>query len=150
MRRIETANGMVIYEKEASDYEREALVRLAQMQAQALGDEAAAQVAGLFPQWQPGQAYALGERICDGRGQLYCVLQGHTSQADWTLEETAALYLPLGVTAEEPEAVPAWVQPVGAHDAYSTGDRVCYAEVVYESLVDGNIWPPDGAFWALV
>ena len=150
MRRIEMENGVVIYEKEAADYEQEALLRLAQMQAEALEDETAVQVAGLFPLWQPGVAYEPGQRICDGQGRLYRVAQAHTSQADWTLGEATALYVALGVTTAEPEAVPAWVQPVGAHDAYQVGDRVRYEEAVYVSLIDGNIWPPDGTFWALV
>ena len=43
----------------------------------------------------------------------------------------------------EPAAVPGWVQPTGAHDAYQTGDKVLYNGTVYESLIDGNVWAPD-------
>ena len=150
MRRTETAEGMIVYGKEAADYEREAMRRLAQRQAEELGDEAAAEVAGLFPLWRAGEEYAVGQRICDGAGQLYRVVQGHRSQADWTPDGAPALFVPLGATAEEPEAVPQWVQPAGAHDAYRTGERVRFAGAVYESLMDGNIWPPDGGFWAAV
>ena len=35
-----------------------------------------------------------------------------------------------------------WVQPTGAHDAYSLGDRVRFAGKNYESLRDGNVWTP--------
>ena len=149
MRRIETAEGMIIYEKEAADYEREAMLRLAQLQAEGLEDGVAAELAGLFPVWTPGQAYEVGVRICDGAGKLYRVVQCHTAQADWTLEKTPALYVPLGVTVEEPERVPDWVQPVGAHDAYRVGDQVVFEDMVYESLIDGNIWPPNGEFWEI-
>ena len=149
MRRIETAEGMIIYEKEAADYQREAMLRLAQLQVAELGDDVAAELAGLFPVWMPGQSYTIGERICDGAGKLYRVVQDHTAQADWTLDETPALYVPLGVTVEEPEMVPAWVQPTGGHDAYRAGDMVLFEDMVYRSLIDGNIWPPDGTFWEI-
>ena len=37
---------------------------------------------------------------------------------------------------------PAWVQPVGAQDAYSKGAKVTYQGSIYESLIDGNVWSP--------
>lgn len=43
----------------------------------------------------------------------------------------------------DPEDIPEWVQPTGAHDAYQTGDKVRYKGVVYESLIDGNVWSPE-------
>lgn len=46
---------------------------------------------------------------------------------------------------EEPatETIPDWVQPLGAHDAYNTGDMVVYNGKVYESTIDANVWAPD-------
>ena len=66
------------------------------------------------------------------------------------MESTPSLYTPLGVTVEDPEAVPEWVQPTGAQDAYQKGDRVIYQGTVWESLLDGNVWAPDAypAGWA--
>lgn len=47
-------------------------------------------------------------------------------------------------TPEEPStSYPEWVQPLGGHDAYKTGDRVMYQGKVYESSIDGNVWAPD-------
>ena len=43
---------------------------------------------------------------------------------------------------EEDAAPPEWVAPSGAHDAYKTGDRVAFEGVVYESVIDGNVWSP--------
>lgn len=45
---------------------------------------------------------------------------------------------------EEPatETYPEWTQPLGAHDAYKTGDRVTFEGKVYESTIDGNVWSP--------
>ena len=52
----------------------------------------------------------------------------------------------------EPTAYPEFVQPTGAHDAYSKGDRVTYGGKVYESLIDGNAYSPDAypAGWQLI
>lgn len=52
---------------------------------------------------------------------------------------------------EEPEETyPEWVQPTGAHDAYTIGDRVTYQGKVYESTMDGNVWVPGVAGWTEV
>ena len=52
--------------------------------------------------------------------------------------------------AADPEAVPEWVQPSGAQDAYGRGAQVKYGGQVWESLLDGNVWAPDAypAGWA--
>lgn len=54
---------------------------------------------------------------------------------------------------EEPETVPDFVQPTGAHDAYKTGDRVKFTDGhIYESTIDNNVWSPSAypAGWKLV
>lgn len=150
MHTIQQGRGLILYEKDAEDYRREDLERVAALTAQGFDDARAAQVPNLFPAWSPGVSYAAGARITDGKGWLYRVAQSHTSQADWPVENTPALYVRLGVTAEDPEAVPEWVQPAGAHDAYRTGDKVTWQGTVYESLADGNVYAPDvwPAGWA--
>lgn len=46
-------------------------------------------------------------------------------------------------TDPETPAVPEFVQPTGAHDAYSTGDRITWIDgTVWESVIDGNVWSP--------
>ena len=142
MRTERKQRGFLVYEMEWDDRVQQAVECLARMQAAALSDEAACRVGALFPRWEPGVEYQAGERIADGTGNPYRVVQGHTSQADWPIDATPALYTPLGLTEEEPDAVPEWVQPTGAHDAYQTGDRVRYEGVVYRSLVDHNVWVP--------
>ena len=37
-----------------------------------------------------------------------------------------------------------FVQPTGAADAYSVGDRVTFEGKVYESTIDANVWSPTG------
>lgn len=47
-----------------------------------------------------------------------------------------------------PEALPAWVQPCGAHDAYPKGALVLYEHTAWESTLDANVWPPGvGDMW---
>jgi hypothetical protein len=42
------------------------------------------------------------------------------------------------------DAVAAWKQPTGAHDAYMIGDKMLYTDgKVYKSLIDNNVWSPD-------
>lgn len=147
MRAEQIARGVILYEKDRYDLEQEAVLLLARQQAAVLADEEAAQVGALFPAWTAGTSYIAGERISDAQGNLYRVVQDHTSQADWPIDATPALYTPLGVTTEEPDAIPEWVQPSGAHDAYKTGDRVLYQGKVYESTMDGNVWAPDVTGW---
>ena len=43
----------------------------------------------------------------------------------------------------ETPAVPEFVQPTGAHDAYQIGDRVLYNGKVYESTIANNAYSPE-------
>lgn len=143
MRMERKGPGLVVYEKDMEDYRQDDLERVAVLTAQAFDDVRAAQVPNLFPCWTAGAVYAAGARITDGAGRLYRVVQAHTSQETWPLDATPALYTPLGVTVEDPEAVSEWVQPTGAQDAYDRGARVRYGGRIYESLLDGNTWSPE-------
>ncbi|MEE0982210.1 MAG: hypothetical protein U0K91_11025 [Acutalibacteraceae bacterium] len=122
--------------------------------AQTLGEEQAMEICGVYDAWKPDTAYVTGEYITYGENsvgdaQLYKVVQGHTSQADWTPDVTAALYTPIGLTDD---GYPIWAQPTGSHDAYNAGDIVEYNGILYKSLIDGNVYSPDAypAGWELV
>lgn len=143
-------NGMYIYEESHADVEQRALLTLAQIQAAELPDEVAVQVAALFPVWTVGEVYETGTRIADSEGRLYRVVQTHTAQSDWQPANAPNLFVALGVTTENPDAIPAWVQPVGGHDAYGLGDQVEYEGAVYQSLIAANIYPPTTEFWTRV
>ena len=47
-------------------------------------------------------------------------------------------------------AVPAWRQPLGAHDAYAQGSRVRHADHTWESTIDANVWEPGVYGWKRV
>ena len=109
-----------------------------------LSDETALTGVELFPPWSVGKSYATGDRL-QYEGTLYKCVQGHTSQADWTPPATPALW-----TAVSIDEYPAWVQPTGAHDAYSKGDKVTHSGKRWTSDVDNNTWEPGVYGWTEV
>ncbi len=123
----------------------EQLRKALQMFVTTLSEEQALEVATVYPIWEAGRAYAVGDILSYGTNsvgdpQLYKVVQAHTSQADWTPDATASLYDAFGL---DEGGYPVWSQPSGAHDAYNTGDIVNYNGTLYQSLIDGNTWAPD-------
>ena len=116
-----------------------------QMFAASLDDEKAMEVATIYDLWEVGKAYAVGEFVTYGTNsvgdpQLYKVVQAHTSQADWTPDAVPSLFVAVGL---DEQGYPVWSQPTGAHDAYNKGDIVDYNGTLYQSLTDGNIYPPE-------
>ena len=110
-------------------------------------------VATVFPKYKVGKAYKAKEVFSYGENgvgdpQLYQVLQAHTSAEHWTPDATPSLYKKIGITDD---GYPEWVQPLGAADAYNTGDVVSCNGELYESTIDGNVWAPDAypAGWAV-
>lgn len=123
----------------------EQLRRALQMYANTLTEEQALEIASVYPAWEADKIYAVGDIVSYGTNsvgdpQLYKVVQGHTSQAEWTPDATPALYEAFGLNAE---GYPLWAQPSGAHDAYNKGDIVGYNGTLYRSLIDGNTWSPE-------
>lgn len=123
----------------------EQMRRAIQMFAATLPEEQALEIATIYPVWEAGRSYTEGEIVSYGTNstgdpQLYKVVQGHTSQADWTPDATPALCDAFGL---DDGGYPIWSQPSGAHDAYDAGDIVNYNGTLYISLIDGNSWSPD-------
>lgn len=119
-----------------------------------LTEEQALECVRLYRHWEVGKAYTVGEYMTFGVNsvgdpQLYKVVQNHTSQAEWKPDITPALYDAIGLDAD---GYPVWAQPTGAHDAYNKGDIVNYNGVLYESIIDGNVYSPDAypAGWAVL
>ena len=112
--------------------------------AESLSSNEMLEVAALFPAYEIGKAYSIGD-IFTYKRSLYEVIQAHTSQADWPPDTTASLYknhTPKGEIED-------WRQPLGAHDAYRAGDVVTYNGNTYTSLIDNNVWIPDQYGWEL-
>lgn len=101
-------------------------------------DEEAVERAILFSNWVPGKVYSIGERVRYG-GRIFKVLQAHTSQDDWTPSRAPSLFAEVLTSKDgEPQE---WVQP-SSTNPYLTGDKVIYNGLVYESLIDNNVWSP--------
>lgn len=132
----------------------EQLRRALQMFVRSLSDDEAMEVATVYPKYEVGKAYKIDDIFSYGLNdvqnpQLYRVVQDHTSQADWTPDVTASLYVAIGLTEE---GYPVWSQPTGSHDAYNIGDIVDYNGTLYKSLIDGNVYSPEAypAGWEVV
>lgn len=123
----------------------EQLRRALQMFSAGLTEEQAMEVVAVFDPWVANKVYTVGDYFTFGVNgvgdpQLYKVNQDHTSQADWSPDKTPALYTAIGLDSD---GYPVWSQPTGVHDAYNTGDIVNYNGVLYESLIDGNVYSPE-------
>lgn len=110
-----------------------------------LNDSEALDAVELFPAWKIDTAYAIDVRV-RYNGQLYKCVQAHTSSAEWTPDQTPALWVPVA----EPGTIPVWVQPTGSQDAYRIGDKVHYPtaqDPVYVCTIDYNVYAPDVTGW---
>lgn len=109
-----------------------------------LTDEDALQAVELYHAWETDTAYAAGERR-RFNGVLYRCVQSHTSQSDWTPDVTPALW-----TVVSLDEWPEWIQPTGAQDAYTNGDKVSHVEKHWISDYDNNTWEPGVFGWSEV
>ncbi len=115
---------------------------------QSVSDDIALKNQLLFEEWQVGVQYIVNQKVrfCD---VLYKVLQSHTSQADWTPDVAVSLFAK--VLIPDDDVIPEWEQP-DSTNPYMKGDKVTYKGVVYESLIDNNVWSPEAypAGWQAV
>jgi len=119
-----------------------------QLYSQTLDNDSAMIIATVFDAWKPDTSYKINEYLTYGENsvgdpQLYQTLQAHTSQSDWTPDIATSLYKAIGIEG----GYPVWSQPVGAEDAYMTGDIVWYENQLWISTVDNNVWAPGVYGW---
>ena len=124
-----------------------------------LGDEEALTGTTLFPKWEDlfAKGYAFTQEDvdagfrCQYEDKLYKVLQPHTIMETWTPDMSPSLYAIVLIPDEN--VVPEWVQP-DSTNAYMIGDKVIHNGVIYESLVDNNVWEPGAvgseSLWKIV
>ena len=70
--------------------------------AETMTDATAQNYAELFPKWKAGVTFAendIGKRVFKD-GKLYKVRSAHTTQSDWTPENTPALYEEISIDPE--------------------------------------------------
>ena len=119
------------------------------MFANTLSDEEALQVPLMYDEFEANHHYVVGERVLYN-DVLYKVLVEHDSQETWTPDVSPSLFAKI-INESTDGSIPEWVQP-DSTNAYMKGDKVKYNEHIYESLIDNNIWSPDGypAGWQLI
>ena len=132
-------------ERRAEDLAAVAAIAFVTMaEAGQIDDVTAAEHAIQFASWAYPVEYKAGQ-IREHAGKLYRCLKDHTSQQDWTPDVAASLWVSISDPAEE---WPTWSQPIGAHDAYQTGDKVTHAGKHWISTADNNVWQPGVYGWA--
>lgn len=95
-----------------------------------------------FPLWSGKSVELKVGDIVLYEDNIYRVIQPHTTQIDWTPENTPALFVKISL-----EEYPDWVQPIGAQDAYNKGDKCAHNNKKWISDVDGNVWEPGVYGW---
>lgn len=94
-----------------------------------------------YKQWAVGETLKVGNRRAYDK-VLYEVIQAHTTQFDWTPPQVPALFKRVWT-----EECPEWVQPAGAHDAYTKGAKVTHNGKKWISTTDSNVWEPSVYGW---
>lgn len=119
-----------------------------QTKLRSISDGAALKMPEVFPHWSgSSKEYVKDDKVLYNN-VLYKVLQNHTSQGSWTPEAAPSSFAK--VLTSEGEILE-WEQP-DSTNPYMKGDKVRYNGKVYESLIDNNVWSPDGypAGWKLI
>lgn len=88
---------------------------------------------------QIGRTLDVGEYI-QYNDKLYKVLQAHTVQENWAPDVAPSLFAEV-LTDPTGQTILEWKQP-DSTNPYMTGDKVKYEGVIYESLINNNVWSP--------
>lgn len=139
---VEIDSGRILREQETVN--SIAFVTLAE--AGSIDDVTAGEHIDAFAPWAVSVAYTVGQLRKYG-GKLYRCITAHTSQADWTPDAAVSLW---SVASDPAEEYPSWSHPMGAHDAYSAGDKVTHSDKKWTSDLDGNVWEPGVYGWTEV
>lgn len=97
----------------------------------------------LYNHWrETGIAYEIGDKVVFN-GELYKVIQAHTSQSDWTPDVSTSLFTKYRV----PGTIEPWSQPESTNP-YMTGDKVTHNNKTWVSDIDDNVWEPGVYGWS--
>ena len=129
----------LVLKLEEVDAKEESLNKIGKIVAnQVTDDKVALTIQEFYDIWTIGTLYKVGQYITY-KDILYKVLTEHTSQENWTPDISPSLFAnvltSLDGTPQE------WVQP-DSTNAYMIGDKVIYEGVIYESVIDNNVWSP--------
>lgn len=131
-----------ISDKELSEVSSLVFVQMAQ--SGTLDDITISEHPSLFPTWSEKWTGKAGTILMD-EGKLYRSIHDVTNVAQNTKpSETPSMWTAISDPTQE---YPEWVQPIGAHDAYSSGDKASHNDKNWVSTVDGNVWEPGVYGW---
>ena len=122
------------------------IAKLAAKQAEAITDDAEAYSARIVIQeWESNKFYAQGSYAVRGE-QLYKCLLEHTSQDDWTPENSPSLWAEV-LPGQPGMEIGEWKQP-DSTNPYMKGDKVIHNGKTWVSDVDNNVWEPGVYGWS--
>lgn len=123
----------------AVDYDPDLSVNKAYELIKAMPEYAGA--VDIVEEWAAGLSY-YADDLCMYEETEYRCIQAHTSQIGWEPPNVPALWEKVGGGD-----IPEWVQPTGAHDAYSIGDKVRHNEKNWVSIINANTYEPGVYGW---
>ena len=119
------------------------IVFVALAQNETLDDTTISEHADIFPKWDENWTGKKGSIVLDG-DTLYRSIHDVGKGQNVKPSDNPSMWTPIGRPGEE---FPDWSQPLGAHDAYSTGDKVSHNNKKWISTVDRNCWEPGVYGW---
>lgn len=130
--------------KRAADAQSVAEIVFVQMaQTEQLDETTITEYPSLFPVWDENWTGKAGTILQD-EGGLYRSIHDVGAGQNTKPSETPSMWTRIGDPTEE---WPEWIQPLGAHDAYSTGAKVSHNGKHWTSDVDSNVWEPGVYGW---
>lgn len=115
-------------------------------QTQQIDDHTIAEYPSMFPVWDENFTGKAGTIVQD-EGNLYRSIHDVGAGQNTKPSQTPAMWTRIGDPTEE---WPEWIQPIGAHDAYSKDAKVSHNEKHWISDVDSNVWEPGVYGWSEV
>lgn len=109
--------------------------------SQVTDDIVAQELQDFYDDWEVDISVSKGQYIKQD-GILFKVLTEHKTQVGWEPDKAPSLFAKV-LTDPTGETILDWIQP-DSTNAYMTGDKVKYEGLIYESLIDNNVWSPVG------
>lgn len=144
-KKVEIEEEKIIADTEKQRQERRALAKEKAtkisvsklINSETLTAEEVGDVTYLFDEFEVGKAYITGDMLVYN-DKLYRVVQGHTSQENWTPDVVTNLF----TRVKAPNAIEEWGERDLTVNPFMTGEQVKFEDVVYESTIDNNVWTP--------
>jgi hypothetical protein len=104
------------------------------------------ELADIFRFWTAGVSVTSGD-LLRWDGDLYRVIQAHTTQSDWAPPNVPALFVKIAAPGSAPQP---WVQPYGGSGTYTNGSIVTYNGQTWVNTHPApnlNVWIPGQFGW---